>query len=184
MAPKLIVNLPGDLMNVNSIVSQIQPLSLLSSLQQQKTSLAASIGAPSDSVSANLSSMGQYFNELQQLSTQNPAEFKTITAEISQKLDTQAQNSSDPTQAAQLKAIAARFDQASQTGDFSSLLPAQSGTTAAGGKHHGGHHHHGSYEPPASTDATTTTTSSVLSSIFSQVTPQIQSALGTPATTT
>jgi hypothetical protein len=168
-------------MNVNSIVSQTQPLSLLSSLQQQKPGLAASIGAPSDSVSANLSSMGQYFSELKQLSTQNPAEFKKITSEISQKLDTQAQNSTDPTQATQLKAIAGRFDQASKTGDFSSLLPPQSGTAAAGGKRHG-HHHHGSYEPPASTDATTTSASSVLSSIFSQVGPEIQNALGTTAT--
>ncbi len=157
-------------MNVNSIVSQTQPLSLLSSLQPQKTSLAATIGAPSDSVSANLSSLGQFFAELKQLSTQNPAEFKKITAEIAQKLDTQAQNTSDPTQAAQLKAIAGRFDQASQTGDFSSLLPSQS----TGGTHHGGHHHH--HESQADT-------SSVLSSIFSQVTPEIQSALGTAATT-
>jgi hypothetical protein len=157
-------------MNVNSIVSQTQPLSLLSSLQPQKTSLAANIGAPSDSVSANLSSLGQFFAELKQLSTQNPAEFKKITAEIAQKLDTQAQNTSDPTQAAQLKAIAGRFDQASQTGDFSSLLPSQS----TGGTHHGGHHHH--HESQADT-------SSVLSSIFSQVTPEIQSALGTAATT-
>ena len=157
-------------MNVNSIVSQAQPLSLLSSLQPQTSSLTATLGAPADSVGANLSSLGQFFSELKQLSTQNPTEFKKITAEIAQKLDTQAQSTNDPTQAAQLKAIASRFDQASQTGDFSSLLPPQS----AAGKHHGGHHHH--YEAPADT-------SSVLSTIASQVTPEIQSALGTAATT-
>ena len=169
-------------MNVNSIASQTQPLSLLNSLQQQSTSLAGSIAAPTDSVSANLSSLGQFFNDLKQLSTQNPAEFKKITAEISQQLTTQAQNTSDPTQAAQLKAIAGRFNQASQTGDFSSLLPPQS----TGGTHHGGHHHHGGYEAPASTDSTTSTTStsSILSSIFSQVAPELQSALGTTPTTT
>jgi hypothetical protein len=168
-------------MNVNSITSQIQPLSLLNSLQPQKASLAESIGAPADSVSANLSSLGQFFAELNQLSTQNPVEFKKITGEIAQKLDTQAQNTSDPTQVAQLKAIASRFDQASQTGDFSSLLPPQSGTAATGGKHHGGHHHHGTSTPPADS---TTDPSSVLSSIFSQVEPEIQSALGATAAPT
>jgi hypothetical protein len=153
-------------MNVTSIVNQVQPVSLLNSLQPQQSSLAASIGAPADSVSANLSNLGQSFAELKQLSTQNPAEFKKITAEIAQQLDTQAQNSSDPTQAAQLKGIAGRFDQASKTGDFSSVLPSKS-------SHHGGHHHHGGSGPE----------SSVLSSIFSQVEPEIQSALGTTATT-
>jgi hypothetical protein len=162
-------------MNVNSIVSQTQSLSLLSSLQPQTNSLVGSIGAPSDAIGANLSSLGQFFNELNQLSTQNPSEFRKITAEVSQKLDAQAQNTSDPTQAAQLKALASRFDQASNTGDFSSLLPSQS-TTATGGKHHG-HHHHGSYESQAAGAG------SVLSTIASQVTPEIQSALGATANT-
>jgi hypothetical protein len=162
-------------MNVNSIVSQTQSLSLLSSLQPQTTSLLGSIGAPSDSIGANLSSLGQFFSELKQLSTQNPSEFKKITAEISQKLDAQAQNTSDPTQAAQLKVLASRFDQASNTGDFSSLLPSQS-ITATGSKHQG-HHHHGSDESQA------TGAGSVLSTIASQVAPEIQSALGTTGAT-
>jgi hypothetical protein len=168
-------------MSVNPIVGQ-PPLSFLSALPSQTNSLAASIGVPSDSVSANLSSLGQFFSELKQLSTQNPGEFKRITAEIAQKLDAQAQNSSDPTQAAQLKAIASRFDEASKTGDFSSLLPPQSdGTTPTGSKHHGGHHHHVSYDSLAVPDARPPETSSALSSIFSQVAPEIQSALGASA---
>jgi hypothetical protein len=171
-------------MNVNSIVSQTQPLSLLNSLQSHTNSQAGSIGAPSDSVSATLSSLGQFFRELKQLSTQNPAEFKKITAKVAQKLDTQAQNTSDPTQAARLKAIASRFDEASKTGDFSSLLPPQSdGTTPPGAKHHGGHYHHISYDSQAVPDSKRTDTGSVLSSVFSKVEPEIQSALGATATT-
>jgi hypothetical protein len=169
-------------MSVNPIAGQTQPLILVSALPSQTNSLAVSIGVPSDSVSANLSSLGQFFSELKQLSAQNPGEFKKITAEIAQKLTTQAQNSSDPTQAAQLKAIASRFNEASKTGDFSSLFPPQSdGTTPTGGKHHGGHHHHVSYDSQAVPDAPTTDTSSVLSSIFSQVASEIQSLLGTAA---
>jgi hypothetical protein len=170
-------------MNVNLIAEQTQPPSLLTSLPSQTDSLAGSIGAPSDSVSANLSSLGEFFSELKQLSIQNPVEFKKIATEIAQKLDTQAQHPSDTTQATELKAIASRFDEASKTGDFSSLVPQSDGTTPTGSKHHGGHHHHVSYDSLAVPDAPTTDTSSVLSSIFSEVAQEIQSASGTSANT-
>jgi hypothetical protein len=150
-------------MTVNPILSSqsLLPIQLSSpGFQSQSAS-------PSGTDGADLSSPAQFFSELKQLSTQDPAQFKTLTAEVAQKLDAAAQNTSDPAQAAQLKAIAARFDQASQTGDFSSLLPPDS---ASAQTHHGGRHHHGGHHASSGNSSANDT----LSSIFASVGQQIQ----------
>ena len=131
-------------MNVSSVNNQSYfPIQFNS---QQNTTPASSAGSTSNGVSSNLSSVAQFFNQLQQLSTQNPAAFQQITSQIAQQLTTAAQSATDPIQSAALNDLAANFTQASQTGQYSSLFsPTSTGASSApaaaartGGQHSGG----------------------------------------------
>lgn len=136
------------------------------------TTLAAG-AASSTSISSGASLLAQ----LQQLSLSNPAAFKKATADIAARLRTDAQQDGD-SQGQALTSLAAKFQQASQTGDLSSLKPAHA--------HHGGHHHGGGSAASAaaayaqnSTSGTTTATS-----LQSQITDAISAALTQDAGTT
>jgi hypothetical protein len=170
-------------MNVNSITSQ----SLLSSISQSSSIAPAQSASVSTTDGADLSGPAQFFSALQQLSVSNPSQFKQITAQISQQLNAAAQSATDPNEAQQLRAVASRFQQASQTGDFSSLQTqppsgADASTSASGSAqghlgHH--HHHHGGYSQASPTGDTTQDT---VASILANAAPQVQSALNTGAT--
>jgi hypothetical protein len=172
-------------MNVNSITSQ----SLLSSISSGSSIAPAQSASVSTADGADLSGLAQFFSALKQLSVSNPSQFKQITAQISQQLNAAAQSATDPNEAQQLTAVANRFQQASQTGDFSSLLPQQqsgadASTSASGSTqgHHGHHHHHGGYSQASS--GTETNTQDALASILANAAPQVQSALNTGTTLT
>ncbi|MGH7972056.1 MAG: hypothetical protein ACREIC_25365 [Limisphaerales bacterium] len=149
----------------------------------RKSSSSSTTDSSSDGLS--ISGPGQFFSQLQQLSAQNPADFKQVIAEMAQKLDTEAQQAGNSTDAQRLQSMAGRFEQASQTGDFSSLLPSNSdgssstaqaqGTQRAHSGHHHGHHA-GGVSDLTSTDSTDPL-SDPLSSLFSQMGPQVQNAL-------
>jgi hypothetical protein len=160
-------------MNVNSIAAQSLHLAQLTAQnsQTQNTGTASLSGAGKDAT--DLSNPAQFLSELKQLSTQDPADFKSITAQIAQQLSTAAQNSNDPNQAAFLKTLAGNFQSASQTGDFSSLFPQAQAH---------GHHHHG-YSPQSGSDISSSNTQDTLSSIFSSYTQQVESLLSSGATT-
>ena len=119
-------------MNVNSVNNQSYvPIQLNT---QQNPSPASTSASQSSGVTSDLSSIAQFFNQLKQLSTQNPAAFQQVTAQIAQQLTAAAQSATDPTQAAALNNLASNFTQASQTGQFSSLFaqPASSATQPQG----------------------------------------------------
>ncbi len=168
-------------MNVNSVNNQnFVPIQFNT---PQSSSPAASAASTSSGVTSDLSAVAQFFNQLKQLSAQNPAEFKQVTAQIAQQLTAAAQSSTDPTQAAALNNLASNFTQASQTGQFSSLFaqPASSATQPQGlqppqsaGGHH--HHHHGGGEASS--------VQSALESIVSNVAPTVQSALNSTTSPT
>ena len=131
------------------------------------TRKTSSSSSSTSSDGAAISGPGQFFSQLQQMSAQNPAQFKQVMAEMAQKADSTAQTIGNSTQAQQLEAMAGRFEQAAQTGNFSSLLPqnasASNSTAQAPGTQaaHSGHHHHGG-------------SSNLLSSLFSQMGTQLQ----------
>jgi hypothetical protein len=176
-------------MNVNSVAAQSLYMQELSS-QNNPTLNAGSVSSSATSDGADLSNPAQFFSELKQLSTQDPSAFKSITSQIAQQLTTAAQSSTDPNQAAALNSLAANFQSASQTGDFSSLFPqSQVQSSAANssaaqpqssGAHHHGHHHHG-YAPSSSSSGAST--QDTLSSIFSNYGKQIESLLSASSTT-
>ena len=134
-----------------------------------RKSNSSSSGTSSDSTA--ISGPGQFFSQLQQMSTQNPAEFKQVMAQMAQKADSEAQTLGTSPQAQQLETMAGRVEQAAQTGDFASLLPqnasATNGAAQAPGTQaaHSGHHHHGGG-------------SNLLSSLFSQMGTQLQNTAG------
>jgi hypothetical protein len=97
---------------------------------------AAAVGG---AATASISTPGQLFSGLQQLSQQNPTQFKTVSAQLATNFQNAAQTTSGP-QAQFLNSLAAQFGQAAQTGQLAAPQAAAGAGSAAGGA--GGHHHH------------------------------------------
>ena len=160
-------------MDISSINNN-SALSQLLANQAGATSTAASSGSvPTDS--SAISSFANLMSELQQLQQNDPTKFKAVMADIASTLKTDAQNATG-SHASALNNLAAKFDQAAQTGQMPNLQP--QGQQGAGGHHH--HHHHvQSYQSQAADG-----TSSAASGSSSQQTPfnlvqVIQNALQT-----
>ena len=179
---------------MGSIGSTIHSInaSLLSEISAYRNSqTSGSTNSPSTSTpapdSVNFSQSAQLFQDLQQLQTSNPAEFKQILSDAAAKFSAAASQQTNPTAANLLNNLASQFQAAASTGNLSALQPG-----AALG-HHGHHHHSGSSistnGPTASSTTNATTTSqgtgiqnlitSLLSSTgsSSQTGTQIQQAL-------
>ena len=80
-------------------------------------------------------------SDLAALATSDPDKFKTVAAEIAQKLK-DAATSEGGTAGDILNKVAARFDSAAQSGNVSDLAPPAGGTGQGHGHHHG-HRAHG-----------------------------------------
>jgi len=94
-------------------------------------------------VTVDISKPGQLFSQLSSLATSDPDKFKTVTADIAQKLK-DAAGSKTGKQADFLNQLADKFSAASQSGSAADLAPPRPQG------HHGGHHHHAK----STTDAT------------------------------
>jgi hypothetical protein len=96
-------------------------------------------GAVAGGVSVGISRPGQLLSELKDLATSDPAKFKSVTADIAQKLK-DAASAQGGSASDFLNKLADRFSAASQSGNASDLAPKAGG--AQGHHHgHGGHHH-------------------------------------------
>jgi hypothetical protein len=143
-------------MNVNNnLFANINTSSLTSAGNVGATpSTPSSIPPPmGGAASTSISTPGQFFSEMQQLSQQNPSEFKTVAAQVATSFQNAASQTSGP-QAQFLSNLANQFTQAAQTGTLQApegAQAAQSGQSAqvaqggpssgSAGMHH--HHHHG-----------------------------------------
>jgi flagellar motor switch protein FliG len=107
----------------------------LTQVAQQSSDVASLDPAPT-----HVSKMGDLMSQLQQLSQSDPAKFKQVMAEISDKLKAQAGDATG--KADFLNKLADKFSQASQTGDMSALKPPQAQQGAGAAHHHHGHHAH------------------------------------------
>src|SRR5947207_621996 len=100
---------------------------LLALLQSKATSSSASTSAsPSSAASplsdtADISGPGQLFSLLQQLQQTDPTKFKQVTGDIASQLQSAAQQQGSTGASGFLTQLADKFQQASQTGDISSL---------------------------------------------------------------
>lgn len=125
------------IMNINSVtgtsslysVGNVDPTQIV----QSATDVDNTDAAPT-----NVSQMGSLMSELQQLSKSDPTKFKQVTSEIADKLKAEAGDATG--KADFLNKLADKFQEASKTGDMSSLKPDQGKQGAKGAHHHHGQH--------------------------------------------
>ena len=130
----------GSILNSinSSLLSEISSYNSTTN-QTRTTPSASSATAPSDTI--DFSQVATLFQQLKQLQTSDPSEFKRVLTDAAGQLQAAAQQQPDPTQAAFLNNLASRFQDAANTGNFSALQPQGSDGSYAPKGHH--HHHHG-----------------------------------------
>jgi len=121
------MNISG--VNNTANVYDIDPTTLA-----DQTANSSSLSSP-DASSSQVSGPAKWMSELQDLQKTDPDKFKQVTSEIADRLRQDA-SSATGQQATFLNKLADKFQQASQSGDMSSLQP------PAGASGHHGHHHH------------------------------------------
>ena len=178
--------------SINSLGSTLNSInqSLLTEIgsfmkNQASSSANTNASGTASTDTLNFSQVGQLFQELSQLQTSNPAEFKQVVTDAANKLTAAASQATDPAQAQFLTNLADKFQQAAQDGNMTPFEQSASASGASGAHGHH-HHHHGGGEPPSSTSSTsdsssTSSTTSAsqnpLSSLFATGTTDVQSLL-------
>jgi hypothetical protein len=128
-------------MSISSILSPSSPGDVQGVTPPPSPATPVSSPDAANGVNVDISRPGQLFSQLSSLAQSNPDQFKSVTADIAQKLK-DAASSASGSHADFLDKIADRFQAASQSGNVSDLAPPQGGR-AHGHRHHGGHHHGG-----------------------------------------
>ncbi len=165
-------------MSVSSIfasaANSTDPLSALYAPSTTTAAAAVSSGtsgttpATGPAAATSISSGASLLAQLQQLSLSNPAAFKKATADIAARLQTDATQTGG-SQGQALTSLAAKFQQASQTGDLSSLKPSSA--------HHSGHHHGGGGHAASAAAAYQATTDSTTATAAPSLQSQLSTAL-------
>jgi len=135
----------GNILNsVNSsLLSEISSFNTTSNPTSSANASASSGASSSDTI--DFSQVGKLFQELKQLQTSDPSEFKQVLTDAATKLQAAAQQQTDPAQASFLNNLASRFQDAANTGNLSPLQQ-QGGSNGSYAPHGHGHHHHGGGE--------------------------------------
>ena len=148
--------------------SQMQQFGTLDHLKRNSLSASQAISSLSSgsSSAAGISGFGQILNQLQNLATSDPTQFKQQTSSIASQLNTMASQSSG-FEAQLFQNLSAQFQQASQTGQVPKLAE----------------HHHGRHQNDSNTvtsNAAAKSSAGSLTSAASASTTQIaQNANGT-----
>jgi hypothetical protein len=130
----------GSILNsINS--SLLSEISSYNTTTKQPSTTASTSSATTSSDTIDFSLVATLFQQLKQLQTSDPSEFKQVLTDAAGKLQAAAQQQTDPTQAAFLNNLASRFQDAANTGNLSALQPQGSDGSYAPKGHH--HHHHG-----------------------------------------
>ena len=142
---------------------------------QSKTA-AGSLGSGAASIgdSAQISAPAQLYAELQQLQTQNPAEFNQVVTNIANQLQTAAQQAGNTPQGQFLSNLASQFQNVANGGDLSQLQPKPQG-----------HHHHHTYDQngqlqsssASAASQTTSNGSASLQQLFTSIQNEVTQAL-------
>jgi hypothetical protein len=104
----------GNILNsVNSsLLSEISSFNTTSNPTSSANASASSGASSSDTI--DFSQVGKLFQELKQLQTSDPSEFKQVLTDAATKLQAAAQQQTDPAQASFLNNLASRFQDACQ----------------------------------------------------------------------
>ncbi|HEX4608017.1 MAG TPA: hypothetical protein VH092_07420 [Urbifossiella sp.] len=161
----------------------------LSSLQQTTLSSAGSAtdgtgSSSSTGDSSQLSGPAKLFSELKELASSDPTKFKQVASDIASKLkDAAGESSTDGTSSTSgsgsgnspLADLAAKFQQAADTGDVSVLQP------SGGGHGHGHAHGAGHYNQQGQVTPSPDSSSSggqTMQSLFESISQEVTAALG------
>jgi hypothetical protein len=119
----------GSLMTIDAMMSSasltlqdVNPTTAVSS-SQSTDGTACTHHAHGDR--SHLSERSQFFSKLDSLATSDPEKFKSVTAEIADKLQAAAKNASGD-EAQRLNDLANKFTTASQTGTTDAIRPSES----------------------------------------------------------
>lgn len=164
---------------INSINTSL--LSEISAFESAQTSSGTTSPAASavGSDSVNISESAQLFQELQQLQTTNPTEFKQVLTDAATQFNAAAAQQADPAAASILSSIAGQFQNAASTGNLSALQPpaANEASGATSGAHRGHHHHHSESSSASTDSATAATPASAATSATTSPTTSLQSLI-------
>jgi len=168
-------------LSLQSLYQLLGSQALEGTTQAQDTVASALTGSTSQGASFQSSKAADLFNKLSQLQASDPAKFKAVTADIANKLKAAAAQTTGA-QAQHLNDLAAKFQQASDTGDMTALQPAQQQQG-----HH--HHHHYASQTTGSTvadavntqtnDTSSSTTQNPMQALWSSIFDEVNTALGT-----
>lgn len=132
-------------MNINSVYGNIAttPATSVDAIPQTSGTSGPAASASGPAATTSFSAPGQLFSELQQLSQQNPTEFKSVASQLATTFQNAASQATG-SQAQFLTQLSNQFTQAAQTGTLQPPPSAQGtqGVQGSGGGHHH-HHHHG-----------------------------------------
>lgn len=129
-------------MNINNVYGNVAttPTAPAAAITQAPAPTSSVVSGSGPAATTTLSTPGQLYGELQQLSQQDPAKFKAVAAQLATNFQNAASQATGP-QAQFLTQLASQFTQAAQTGTLQPPQSAQGVNGAGGGHHH--HHHHG-----------------------------------------
>lgn len=164
----------------NNLTSPLTNVDAIGASSARQSSIPPAMGA---AATATISTPGQFFSEMQQLSQQNPTEFKAVAAQVATSFQNAASQASGP-QAQALTKLANLFSQASQTG---TLQPAQAAQTGAVGQvsgaagSQGAHHHHHRHGGGMSGDGQSSAMNQAFQNAMSILTQAVQGTSTTSA---
>lgn len=137
-----------SIQNISGGISTYQT-SDINAVNTSTTSASSVPPAMAGAETASISTPGQFFSELQQLSQSNPTEFKQVASQLATSFQNAA-SSATGADAKRLTALANSLSQASQTGTLQPPQPppgaaaaGQAGSAGGSGGAHHHHHHHG-----------------------------------------
>lgn len=169
---------------IGSIGSTTSTLSVASVLQAGSGASARSVSAATGTGdTADISGPGKLFAALKELATEDPEKFKAVAADIAAKIKAAVADSTDESDdsvsstdstndpASRLLSLAAKFEQAAETGDVSVLEPPSQGPGGVGGYDRAGRPQ-GPPPPPPPSDSGVD-----VKSLFDSITKEVTDAL-------
>ncbi|MGD0577520.1 MAG: hypothetical protein ABSC08_01200 [Bryobacteraceae bacterium] len=148
-----------DSSSSRSLMQHLETSDRLSKRLQSSSQTNSTQGSGTGSNSVSVSGFSQVINQLQDLATSDPTQFKQQSADIASQLNAVASQTSG-SEAQIFQNLASQFQQASQTGEVPQLA-----------LHHQGRHHHGG--STVTSNAATTSGAGNATSAASTTMPQI-----------
>jgi hypothetical protein len=128
--------------------------------------------------SAQISSAGQLFSQLQQLQAQNPTAFTQVTSQIAQQLQSAAQQQGQTSVGYFLSSLASKFQSVASGGSLSQLLPQSPSTGSLQAYSQGGQNQTANLLGRVGPSGISQTGGSSIQHLFASISNEVSQALG------